>query len=219
MFGRSLMDNAIELPQELLDYLFASSEPVHPVLGRVITETQEMAERSMQITPDEALFLRAMVRLVKPARILEIGTFTGLSSLIMASALPEGGRITCLDVSEEFTAIARRAWEEGGVSDRIDLILGPALETLESLSGPYELVFIDADKGNLQAYVEAVAPMVPSGGVVMVDNTLWRRLVFGDDTSPSTNTIRAFNAWLLEHPAFDVEMIGIADGLTLAIKR
>lgn len=213
------MDNAIELPQELLDYLFASSEPVHPVLDRIIFETQAMPERSMQITPDEALFLRTIVRLVKPLRILEIGTFTGLSSLIMASALPEGGRITCLDVSEEFTSIARQAWEEAGVADRIDLILGPALESLKMLSGPFELVFIDADKGNLQAYVEAVGPMVPSGGVVMVDNTLWRRLVISDDTSPSTSTIRSFNTWFVDHPDFDVEMIGIADGLTLAVKR
>ncbi|MDH5420313.1 MAG: O-methyltransferase, partial [Acidimicrobiia bacterium] len=141
------------------------------------------------------------------------------SSLVMASALPAGGRITCLDVSEEFTAIARQAWGEAGVADKIELILGPALETIVSLQGPYDMVFIDADKGNLQAYVEAVLPMLPSGGVVMVDNTLWRQLVVTDDPTPSTETIQKFNAWLKDHPDFDVEMIGIADGLTLAIRR
>ncbi len=213
------MDNAIELPEELQDYIFASSEPVHPVVRRIIAETQAMPERSMQITPDEAIFLRAMVRLIRPDAILEIGTFTGLSSLIMAGALVDGGRMTCLDISDEFTAIARRAWAEAGVADRIDLIIGPALESIARLDGPFQLVFIDADKENLQAYVEAVTPKVPQGGVVMVDNTLWRRQVITDDASASTLTIRAFNQWLVAHRAFDVEMIGIADGLTLAIKK
>lgn len=213
------MDNAVELSDDLREYIFASSEPVHPVLRRIIDETQAMSERSMQVTPEQSIFLRAMVRLVKPQRILEIGTFTGLSSLVMASALPEGGRITCLDISEEFTAIARRAWDEAGVGDRIDLILGPALESISELKGQYEMVFIDADKGNLQAYVEAVLPMLPAGGVVMVDNTLWKQLVVAGDPSPSTVTIQRFNVWLRDHPDFDVEMIGIADGVTLAIKR
>lgn len=213
------MDNAVELSDDLREYIFASSEPVHPVLRRIIDETQAMSERSMQVTPEQSIFLRAMVRLVKPQRILEIGTFTGLSSLVMASALPEGGRITCLDISEEFTAIARRAWDEAGVGDRIDLILGPALESISELKGQYEMVFIDADKGNLQAYVEAVLPMLPAGGVVMVDNTLWKQLVVAGDPSPSTVTIQRFNGWLRDHPDFDVEMIGIADGVTLAIKR
>lgn len=213
------MDNAIELPEELQDYIFASSEPVHPVVRRIIAETQAMPERSMQITPDEAIFLRAMVRLIRPDAILEIGTFTGLSSLIMAGALVDGGRMTCLDISDEFTAIARQAWAEAGVADRIDLIIGPALESIARLDGPFQLVFIDADKENLQAYVEAVTPKVPQGGVVMVDNTLWRRQVITDDASASTLTIRAFNQWLVAHRAFDVEMIGIADGLTLAIKK
>lgn len=213
------MDNAIELSDELREYIFDSSEPVHPVLRRIIDETQAMTERSMQVTPEQSIFLRAMVRLVKPQRILEIGTFTGLSSLVMASALPEGGRITCLDISEEFTAIARSAWDEAGVGDKIDLILGPALETISGLKGQYEMVFIDADKGNLQAYVEAVLPMLPIGGVVMVDNTLWRQLVVAGDPAPSTAIIQRFNAWLRDHPGFDVDMIGIADGVTLAIKR
>lgn len=213
------MDNAIELSDELRQYIFDSSEPVHPALRRIIDETQAMSERSMQVTPEQSIFLRAMVRLVKPQRILEIGTFTGLSSLVMAGALPAGGRITCLDISEEFTAIARRAWHEAGVADKIDLILGPALQSIKELKGQYELVFIDADKGNLQAYVEAVLPMLPSGGVVMVDNTLWKQLVIAGDASPSTVIIQRFNVWLRDHPDFDVEMIGIADGVTLAIKR
>jgi len=138
---------------------------------------------------------------------------------VMASALPDDARITCLDISEEYTTVARRAWEEAGVSDRIDLILGPALDTLAQLEGPYELVFIDADKGNLQAYVELVLPLLPSGGLIMVDNTLWRQQVIQPDPSPSTLIIQRFNAWLVAHPGLDVEMIGIADGVTLAIKR
>lgn len=213
------MDNAIELSDELRQYIFDSSEPVHPVLHRVIEQTQAMDERSMQVTPEQTIFLRTIVRLVRPKNILEIGTFTGLSSLVMASVLPDDARITCLDVSEEFTTVARQAWEEAGVSDSIDLILGPALDTLARLEGPFELVFIDADKGNLQAYVEAVSPMMPSGGVIMVDNTLWRQQVIQPDPSPSTLTIQRFNAWLVANSDFDVEMIGIADGVTLAIKR
>lgn len=213
------MDNAIELADELRQYIFESSEPIHPVVYRVIEQTQAMDQRSMQVTPEQTILLRAIVRLVQPQNILEIGTFTGLSSLIMASVLPEGARITCLDVSEEYTSLARQAWEEAAVADRIDLILAPALETLARLKGPYELAFIDADKENLQAYVEAVAPMMPSGGVIMVDNTLWRQQVIQPDPSASTLTIQRFNAWLVQNRDFDVEMIGIADGLTLAIKR
>lgn len=213
------MDNAIELSDELIDYIFGSSDPVPKGLRRVIEETQAMAERSMQITPEEALLLRSIVRLVRPNRILEIGTFTGLSSLIMASVLPEGGRITCLDISEEFTANARQVWHEAGVADRCDLIIGPALQSIATLTGPYELVFIDADKANLIPYVEAVYPLLPVGGVVLVDNTLWKQLVLGDDGSAGTRAVKAFNAWLVDHGGFDVDLIGIADGLTVAIKR
>lgn len=213
------MNKAIELPQPLTDYILASSEPLGAPAHRVIEDTSAMPEWGMQISPEEAIFLRAIVRLVRPARILEVGTFTGLSSLVMAGALPEGGRITCLDVSEEFTTRARRAWEEAGVADRITLILGPALASLAELEGPYDLAFIDADKGNYRAYAKAIVPLLRSGGVLMADNTLWKRKVVGPDGDDDTTAIRSFNEWLARHPELDVEMIALADGVTLGIKR
>lgn len=213
------MNEAIELGQDLTDYVLRSSEPLGPVAARIIAETGLLPQRSMQIPPDEAILLRAIVRMVKPRHILEIGTFTGLSALVMASALPEDGHITCLDISEEFTARARAAWEEAGLSNRINLIIGSALESLAHLTGPYDIVFIDADKGNYRNYVERVLPMVPSGGMLLIDNTLWDRKVIEDNDEPDTVAIREFNEWFAAHPEVDVDMLAMADGVTIGIKR
>ena len=213
------MNKAIELSPELTEYILASSEDLGPVAPRVIAETMRMPESSMQISPDEAIFLRAMVRLLQPMRILEVGTFTGLSSLVMAGVLPEGGRVTCLDISDEYTTKAREAWRAAGVSNRIELIIGPALETLATLEGPYDLAFVDADKENLRAYVEAIGPMLEPGAVLMVDNTLWRQKVIGPESDHNIAAVREFNGWFVEHPDFDVEMLALADGVTLGIKR
>lgn len=213
------MNKAVEISDEMTRYVLESSDDLGPVAHRIIAETRAMPEWSMQISPDEAVLLRAMVRLVKPLRIVEVGTFTGLSSLVMAGALPDGGRITCLDISERFTAIARQAWEDAGVADRVDLVIGPALESLAAMAGPIDMAFVDADKGNYQAYVEALVPLLRKGGMLIVDNTLWRQKVYGDNQEPDTKALRSFNAWLVQQPDLDVDMLAMADGVTVAVKR
>lgn len=213
------MNKAIELSPEMTAYVLGASEDLGPVAQRLIADTMALPEWGMQISADEAVFLRAMVRLVKPRRVLEVGTFTGLSSLVMASVLPPGGRVICLDRSDEFTAMARRAWAEAGVDDRIELIVGNAAESLAQLSGPIDMAFVDADKGNYRRYAEAIIPMLRTGGVLMADNTLWKQKVLGADHESDTEAIRSFNAWFVQHPQLDVEMVAIADGVSLGIKR
>jgi caffeoyl-CoA O-methyltransferase len=159
-----------------------------------------MPEARMQIAVEEGAFLSVLVKLIGARRILEVGTFTGYSSTAMALALPADGRIVCCDVSEEFTAVARRYWAEAGVADRVDLRLAPALETLEGLlqtdgARSFDLAFIDADKTNYRGYVEAALLLVRQGGVIAIDNVLWSgRVIDPEETDEDTQAIRDLNA-------------------------
>ena len=212
---------SIGLSEELNDYLVAEGVREPEVLGRLREETASMAEARMQIAVEEGAFLALLVRLMGARRIIEIGTFTGYSSTAMALALPSDGRIVCCDISQEFTDVARGYWSEAGISDRVELHLAPALETLDGLlaaggEGTFDLAFIDADKTNYAAYVERALRLVRRGGLIAIDNVLWGgRVIDAADTDEDTQAIRDLNADLATDERFDIAMLPIADGVTL----
>jgi predicted O-methyltransferase YrrM len=169
--------------------------------------------------------MQLLVRLARARRCIEIGTFTGYSALTLALALPPRGRIVCCDLSEEWTAVARRYWKRARVAQKIDLRLGPALATLDALlarggAGRYDFAFIDADKENYANYYERCLTLVRKGGLIAADNTLWGGTVAYPFTSDAdTRAIRAFNRKLLRDRRVDIALLPIGDGLTLALKR
>jgi caffeoyl-CoA O-methyltransferase len=176
----------------------------------------------MQISPEQGTFLTMLTRLVGARSAVEVGTFTGYSSLCIARGLPDGGRLLCCDVSEEWTSVARKYWDKAGVDDRIELRIGPAVETLEQLpSGEtIDLAFIDADKPNYRNYYEALLPRMRRNGVIGVDNVLWSGQVLGAEANDeNTAAIKAFNDFVAADERVDVMMLPLADGLTLARKR
>lgn len=198
----------------------------HAVLAKCREETAAMGRVSgMQIAPEEGAFLAQLVRMMGAKRIVEVGVFTGYSSLSMALALPPGGHIDALDVSEEFTSRARRYWAEAGVQDRITLHLKPGVETLDGFlaagrAGAYDLAFIDADKQNYAAYYERCLSLVRPGGVIAIDNVLWGGDAANPESaSPDTQAIRALNAAIHADARVDIAMLHIADGITLAVRR
>lgn len=207
----------VPLDDRTLDYLLASSDPLPDGVSIALTRAQGMGRSSMQISEDEALLIRFLLRLIGAQRVLEIGTFIGLSALVIADALGPAGRLTCLDRSADWTDRARVLWEESGVAERIDLRLGDAHETIGGLEGPFDAVFIDAEKPGYLDYLRQVTPLLRIGGLLMVDNTLWDgRVVDSAADDDDTRAIRQFNETLAADPAFEVVMVGVADGLTLA---
>ncbi len=210
----------IDLPAKLAAYVAAVGTRETAVQRRLRAVTSRIPFGTMQIGPDQAAFMQLLVRAIGARRCLEIGTFTGYSSLAVALALPPGGRIVCCDVSEEWTAVARRYWKLGGVDRKITLRLAPALETLRKLKGPFDFAFIDADKENYQKYYERCLKLLRRGGVIAVDNTLWHGSVINaKDRSVDARAIRAFNLKLRRDRRVDISMVPIGDGLTLAVKR
>jgi predicted O-methyltransferase YrrM len=215
-------NGSIGLDEALNRYLVEVGVREHPVLAELRRQTAELPNAGMQIAPEEGALLALLVRLLPARRILEIGTFTGYSSTAMALAQPDGGRITCCDVSREWTDIARRAWADAGVDDRVDLRLGPAVSTLDELlgageAGSYDLAFIDADKASYDDYYERSLQLVRSGGVIAIDNVLRSGRVAdpaADDAD--TNAIRALNAKIAADERVEIVMVPIADGVTLA---
>lgn len=207
----------VRLTPELLDYLLAASEPL-PGLAEVPWEgAEELGKGSMQVSPDQAVLLRFLLRVIGARRVLEIGTFLGLSALVMAEAVGPDGQVVCLDRSEEWTDHARRLWERAGVGERIDLRLGDAHETVRTLEAPFDAVLVDADKTGYLDYLEQVTPLIRTGGLLMVDNTLWYgRVVDRGDDSADTSAVRRFNEVLASHPDYDVAMVAVGDGFTLA---
>ena len=173
----------------------------------------------MMVGPLEGQFLGWLVRLSGAERILEIGTFTGYSSISMALAMRDGGRITSLDVNEETTAVARRYAEEAGVADRIDYRVGPALEQLDELDGPWDLAFIDADKPNYVSYYEAVLPNLADDGFIVADNVLWSGRVVEDDGEDNTRAIKDFNDHVASDERVEQLMLTVRDGMTLIRRR
>jgi caffeoyl-CoA O-methyltransferase len=174
----------------------------------------------MQIGPDQGALLQVLVRMLRAQRCIEVGTFTGYSALSVALALPRDGKIVCCDVSEEWTAIARRYWKKAGVAAKIDLRIAPALDTLAKLRGRYDFAFIDADKPNYWKYYERCVALLRKGGVVAIDNTLWGGSVIDpSDRSKSTVALREFNQRVAKDRRVDIALVPVGDGLTLAVKR
>ena len=209
------------MTDELVDYVRRWGVREHPVLAQLRDDTAQLPERQMQIGPEQGAFMALLVRVTGARRLLEIGTFTGYSSTVMALALPDGGRITCCDVSREWTDRARRAWADAGVADRVDLHLGPAAPTLERLEpGSYDLAFIDADKPGYDGYYEACLRLVRPGGVILLDNMLQGgRVADASANDDSVVAIRALNEKIAADERVEMVLLPLADGLTLARVR
>ena len=209
-----IVDDALER------YAEEHSTPPDPFFERLAEETRSVSDvPQMMVGPLEGRFLEFLVRLEQPRLVLELGTFTGWSSISMASALPPDGRVITCDVNEETTAIARRYAEEAGVAERIDYRLGPALETVEQLDGLFDLVFIDADKPNYVAYYEAVLPKLADDGLIVADNVLWSGRVLEDEGDDSTQAIKRFNDHVARDERVVCVMLTVRDGMTLIRKR
>jgi len=210
------------LDPSLYEYLLAHRTPDDDVVRELREETARLGGHAdMQISPDQATFLRILVNAIGARRAIEVGTFTGLSALAIARGLPPGGHLLCLDVSEEWTKVARRYWAKAGVAERIELRVGPAAETLRALpeSPPYDFAFIDADKKGYPVYWEEILRRLRPGGLVAVDNVLWdgdvvRPMKRGEDVE----AIRRFNDMARADARVESVMLPVADGLTLARK-
>jgi caffeoyl-CoA O-methyltransferase len=205
------------------DYLLAHGTPPDDIQRELIEETSRLGGVSgMQIAPEQGAFMTVLTRLVGARNAIEVGTFTGYSALCVARGLPDDGHLLCLDVSEEWTAIARRSWERAGVSDKVELRLGPAADTLRSLPAGevYDIGFIDADKPNYPVYYEEVLKRLHPNGVILVDNVLWGGDVF-DESKDDANTValRAFNDMVAADKRVEPVMLPLADGLTMVRKR
>ena len=206
------------LSDELNSYVIDHSSPPSEVQQRLIDVTATMPMAMMQIAPEQGEFMAALVALTQPSLIVEVGTFTGYSALSMAGALPDGARIICCDVSEEWTSIGREHWEAAGLSDRIDLRLGPAIDTRRAMPADtvIDLAFIDADKGGYADYYEEILGRLAPDGAILVDNTLWSGAVLDDDDdSTDTVAIRDFNSMVADAPRTRQVLLPIGDGLTL----
>jgi caffeoyl-CoA O-methyltransferase len=213
------------LTPELADYVRTSSEPVDDVVADLVAETAAMGERgeapaTMQIGPEQGVFMQLLTTAVGARRAIEIGTFTGLSALFVARGLPEDGSLLCLDVNEAWTAVARRYWERAGVDSRIELRLGDALGTLRALpvEETFDLAFIDADKGGYPAYVEEVYLRLRRNGVVLLDNMLRAGRVLSPE-SGDDRVLNQLNASLAADPRWETVLLPLADGLTMLRKR
>ena len=219
------MRHTIEMTDRLYDYLLEQSLREPEVLARLREETAAMPEAMMQISPEQGQFMALMVELTGTTRYLEVGTFTGYSSLAVALALPPEGKVMTCDVSETFTSVARRYWDEAGMADKIEFKLGPAVESLEALVAggdrdSFDFAFIDADKTNYERYYELCLELVRPGGLVAVDNVLWNGKVADpavDDED--TSAIRALNHKIKSDPRVTIALLPISDGIYLARKR
>ena len=216
-----MANRTLTLTDELVDYVHRYGVREHPVLARLRERTAPLPESNMQIGPDQGAFMAMLVKLTGARRILEIGTFTGYSSTAMALALPPDGRITCLDVSREWTDIARQAWTDAGVADRVELRLGPATETLATLDDDsYDMGFIDADKPGYDDYYEGCLRVVRRGGLLMLDNVLWHGDVADlSATDENARILRGLNEKIASDERVDHVLLPLADGLTLARVR
>ena len=217
-----MSNRTIQLDDRTYEYLLAHSLREAPALAKLRAETASQPKVNMQIAPEQGQFMQLLVRLTGARRAIEVGVFTGYSSLAVMLAMPTEGRLLALDISEEFTAIARRHWQAAGVADRIELVIAPAKDTLDARiaageSGRYDFAFIDADKGGYLAYYERLMKLVRPGGLIAVDNTLWSGDVADPDNRESdTVALREFNDILHKDPRIELAMLPVGDGLTLA---
>ena len=215
----------LQLSDAVYQYLQDHSLRETTVLRRLREETATLKEARMQLSPEQGQLLTFLVELTGARKAIEVGTFTGYSALCVASALPNDGCLIACDVSETWTAIGQRYWEEAGVDRKIDLRIAPALETLDELlaageAGSYDFALIDADKENYETYYERILSLLRSGGLLLVDNVLWSgKVADPDHTEESTLAIRAFNRKVHADDRVSLSMLPIGDGMTLVRKR
>jgi predicted O-methyltransferase YrrM len=216
---------SIFLPEAIHAYIRDNSLREPDLLARLRAETAGLDEATYQIAPEQGQLLTFLLELLGARRTLDIGTFTGYSALTAALALPPDGRVVACDISAPWTAVARRYWQEAGVADRIDLRLGPALDTLDALirdggAGAFDFALVDADKENYPAYYERTLILLRPGGVVALDNTLWRGTVAATGpVKPKTEMFRDFNRFLQHDERVTLVLLPVGDGMTLARKR
>jgi predicted O-methyltransferase YrrM len=219
-----MSNRTLGLGAELHRYVLAEGVRESAVARRLREETARLPAAAMQISPEQGALMQMLVRMLDARRTLEIGTFTGYSALVVAEALPADGRIIACDVSAEWTAIARRFWEEAGVADRIELRLQPALATLDALldvgaDGSFDFAFIDADKTGYDAYYERSLALLRTGGLVAIDNTLWSGSVIDPARNDAdTQAIRALNRKIRADTRVEMVLLPVGDGVTLARK-
>lgn len=219
-----MSNHTFTLSQGLYDYLLSVSLRDQPILRDLRAETAQDPMARMQIAPEQGQLMALLVHVGGYRRCIEVGVFTGYSSLVVAQALPEDGTILACDVSEKWTKIARRYWDKAGVADKIDLHIAPALDTLDAelkrgQAGSYDFAFIDADKANYVDYYERCLELIRPGGLIAVDNTLWSGRVADEaDEDKGTAAIRAFNLHVCQDERVEISLVPVADGLTLCRK-
>ncbi len=215
----------ISFTEELAEYLQTTGQRDEDVLKALREETAKLPMALMQISIEQGAFMANLMRIMGAKNTLEVGTFTGYSALVVAMALPDDGKVIACDVSDEWTSVGRKYWEQAGVADKIDLRLRPAVETLDALiadgtAGNFDFAFIDADKSNYDNYYERCLTLLRQGGVIAVDNVLWNGAVIDQKRQDDdTKAIRALNLKIHDDERVDMNMLPIGDGLTLAIKR
>jgi predicted O-methyltransferase YrrM len=220
-----MSNQTIILTEPIYQYLLAVSLREAPLLHELRDETARLSSHEMQIAPEQGQFLALLVELIGAKKTLEVGVYTGYSSLSVAFALPSDGKIVACDINPEWTQIARNYWDRAGVSNKIDLYLAPAEKTLNQLidngeAGSYDFAFIDADKRNYENYYERTLTLLRQGGLIAVDNTLWGgELADFTNNDKDTIALRAFNKKILADPRVTISLVPIGDGLTLARKR
>ncbi len=215
----------LTMTEPLYDYLLSVNRPLPDVFARLREETLQLPMARMQISVEQGQFMALLIQLTQAKRVLEVGVFTGYSALTVATALPPEGKLIACDVSEEWTSIGRRYWQEAGVAHKIDLRIAPAIETLDALladgqAGTFDFAFIDADKPNYDGYYERILKLLRPNGLLAIDNTLWSGQV-ADETvqDESTLALRALNSKLRDDPRVSLSVLPVGDGLTLALKR
>ncbi|MEL6247176.1 MAG: class I SAM-dependent methyltransferase [Cyanobacteria bacterium J06627_15] len=220
-----MAEKLLSLDDRLIHYLRSVSVREPEILQQLRAETAQHPMAVMQVSPEQGQLMALLVQLIGAKKTLEVGVFTGYSSLVVALALPDEGQIVACDVSEDYTAIARRYWQAAGVENKIDLRIAPATETLQQLidegqGETFDFAFIDADKSGYDRYYEQCLKLVRTGGLIAIDNVLWSGRVADPDTADNrTKKIRALNQKIYEDERVDISLVPIADGLTLARKR
>ncbi len=214
----------LHVDNHLFQYLLDNSLREHPAQAALREATRSHAHAGMQISPDQGQFMALLVKLIGAKRCIEVGTFTGYSALTVALAMPDDGHLLACDISDEFTRIGRPFWQQAGVEGKIELVLAPALATLDArlaagAAGSYDFAFIDADKTGYAAYVERCWQLLRPGGLIAIDNTLWDGAVARPATSPDTAALQALNARLHTDERFDLALLTVGDGLTLLRKH
>jgi len=220
-----MSNKTLNLTDELYQYLLKVSLHETELMAELRKETAKLSMSEMQVSPEQGQFMALLAKLLDTRQVIEVGTFTGYSTLAIAQALPADGKVIACDVSEEWTSMAMRYWEQAGIVDKIDLRLAPALETLDGLlqeerAGSFDMAFIDADKENYLNYYERCLELIRPGGLIMVDNVLWGgSVVDASNQKSDTVAIREFNEHVQHDSRVDISLVPIGDGLTLARKR